>query len=125
MSRLVIFLVFLGFYGWNSLMTWGMFELGIWHATDYTTFSVVIFAVTLICLVIMIILGSISNKKAHLADFLNTKISEKKSQKEEEETRKKQEDEYAERMAERQAAQDAQDAQAAQEAQNVEAGIQI
>ena len=101
MSRLVIFAVFIGFYGFNVIMTWGMFEFGMWNATDYTTFSVVLFLVTCLGLAIMIITGRLSNNKAHLADFLNTKISEKKAMKEEEETRKQQEEEYAKRMEER------------------------
>lgn len=107
MSRFIIFLVFVAFYTFNILMTWGLFEFGMWNATDYTTFSVVIFLVTLVGLAIMIISGNYANRKSHFADFLNTKISEKKAHKEEEETRKKQEEDYAQRMKEREGAEGA------------------
>ena len=78
-----ILLVLTGFYVFNGLMTWGIFIFGIWRATDFTFFSIAIFIAGVFVLGIMLLTGHWANNKAHLSDFLSTKISEKKAQHEE------------------------------------------
>ncbi len=98
-----IILVLIGFYIFNSLMTWGLFIFGIWKAADFTFFSIAIFIAGVFVLAIMLITGHWANKKAHLSNYLTTKISEKKALKEEALNRKKQDEEYKKRQLEQEA----------------------
>lgn len=98
-SYLQIIGVFIAFYSWNSLMTWGLFEFGIWRVEEYTVFAIIVFLVTCAGLAIMIVSGTYVNQKKHLEEFLKTKISEKKARKEEEESKIKQKAEYDARLA--------------------------
>ena len=95
-----IILVLIGFYSFNSLMTWGLFIFGIWKAADFTFFSIAMFIAGVFVLAGMLISGHFANKKAHLADFLNGKISERKALKEEALNREKQDIEYKKRQQE-------------------------
>ena len=75
-SRAKIFGVIMGFYAFNWLMTWGIYEFGIHLPDAYTWFAVVIFILTILGLIAMIIVGSKSNEKNNYHEFLSNKISE-------------------------------------------------
>ena len=102
-SRCQIILVLIGFYSFNSIMTWGLFIFGIWKAADFTFFSIAIFIAGVFVLAAMLVSGHYANKKSHLAEFLNSKISERKALKEEALNRQKQDAEYKKRQMEQEA----------------------
>ena len=76
--------MFIFFYTFNTLITWGIFHFAIWKAKAFTYYSIAMFIFATIGFFIMLWTGSVSNRKRRLAEYLNTKISEKKARKEEE-----------------------------------------
>ena len=95
--------MFILFYTWNTVYTWGLFTFGIYRAREWTWFSIGMFGFQLTLLGILIYSGSLANRKKRYSDFLLTKISEKKAIREEEQVRIKQEEEYKKKLAEKNA----------------------
>lgn len=98
-SVLQILAVFTGFYAFNWIMTWGLFEFGMWDAEAYSIFSLILFIFVCFGLCAMTISGYFVNQKKHMAAYLKTKISDKKARKDEEEQRKKMDAETAAKVA--------------------------
>ena len=79
-------------------MTWGLFELGMGRPDAYAIFALVTFILTLIGLAVMIFFGKIANKKCYYKDYLNTKISEKVSERQEKELKAKKDAEHCQEI---------------------------
>ena len=85
---------FVCFYAWNWIMTWGMFEWGMIHAEEFSTFACIEFLLTLLGLAVMIVLGGYANHKNYYKEFLVQKISEMRSEREEIALKKKKDEEH-------------------------------
>ncbi len=72
------------FYAFLALITWGVFVFGIWRAREYTWYSITLFAWMLFCFFLLLTSGRAANRKKRIAEFLHSKISEKKASIEEE-----------------------------------------
>ena len=96
---LIIILVLICFWIFQSCHWWGVFELGTNYTEILMWYSIGIFVFTILVGACMLTSGKYANRKKRLHEFLIDKISEKKSKAVEEEMRKKQEEEYAARIA--------------------------
>lgn len=86
----IILFALVAFYAWNWLMTWGLFEVGIGRAQEYTVFAAVEFIFTLVGLFIMVLTGHFANQKSYYKDFLEGKKAELKARRDEEQLKERQ-----------------------------------
>ena len=73
----------------------------MWRAEAYTIFALSIFGAAVLGLIILISVGTKSNEKKHLEEFLKLKVSEKKQRAEEEKQKQLQKEEYERNMKNR------------------------
>ena len=96
MVRIIITL--LGFWFFNAMHWWAVFEFGIYATSGFMVYSIIVFSCTVIFGFGMLISGSQSNKIKRHYEFLKEQITEFKAQKAEERERVKQEEAYKKKI---------------------------
>lgn len=98
-NYLRIFGTLMFFYAFHIVHWWALFEFGIYNAELFTTYSIIIFAISVVCIAAMLVSGHFANinKKQHefLQEIITTKLADANNEKE----RKRQEELYKARLA--------------------------
>merc|ERR1719183_560039 len=89
-----IILTLIGFWIFNGLHWWAIFEFGMWNSDAFMIYSIAIFCWPVIFIGFMLCSGKTSNKVLRELAFLKETIEEEKSKAEEAEKAKKIEAEY-------------------------------
>ena len=89
----------LGFYAFHIVHWWALFEFGMHDSEAFTTYSIVIFCCSVVCIGAMLISGHFANINKAQDEFLREIIAEKLAAANEEKERKRQEDLYKQRLA--------------------------
>jgi len=76
------------FYVFNTFHWWANFELGIADAESSTFYNLIIFAITVVVIGVMLLVGSVVNKKKLTHEFYVEKISEEKQRQAEAEAKR-------------------------------------
>jgi hypothetical protein len=75
----LIFLALCGFWLFNGLHWWAVFEFGIYNSHMYMVYSIIAFVCSILFGLGMLWNGARSNKQKRYSEFLKEKIEEKKT----------------------------------------------
>ena len=89
-----IFLTLCGFWIFNSLHWWGVFEFGIMYSAQFTLYSIAIFVAACSVGACMLMSGAGTNKTKRRYEFLRAKVFECKAIDTENDEKRKQKKEY-------------------------------
>ena len=87
--RIIVTLI--GFWIFNGIHWWAIFEFGIYNSNGFMWYSIIAFLCSLLFGFYMLYSGSKSNRVKRFSEFLKEKIEEKKTEKAEQLEREKQE----------------------------------
>ena len=96
-ARIIATLI--GFWIFNALHWWAVFEFGIWNSDGFMVYSLIIFFVAVCSIGGMLCSGKVSNKVLRELAFLKETIEEEKSKAEEAEKARLIEEEYEAKVA--------------------------
>ena len=88
----------IGFHIFASLHLWGCFEFAVYDPLNFFYYNVAIMIATFLTIGVLLISGSMANKKKRRFDFLTALFFERLARKHEEEDKRKSEEEYNKRL---------------------------